>query len=128
LVYLRSSSPNTQPSSPAKAGDPVITAAAMARDRNYWVYIVANGLGGTLYIGVTNDLIRRVHEHKNKVAEGFTKKYDVDRLLYFEAFDDIENAIRREKRLKKWNRAWKIRLIEETNPNWTDLYPSIARP
>jgi len=72
----------------------------MARDRNYWVYIVANGLGGTLYIGVTNDLIRRVHEHKNKVAEGFTKKYDVDRLLYFEAFDDIENAIRREKRLK----------------------------
>jgi len=100
----------------------------MARDRNYWVYIVANGLGGTLYIGVTNDLIRRVHEHKNKVAEGFTKKYDVDRLLYFEAFDDIENAIRREKRLKKWNRAWKIRLIEETNPNWTDLYPSIARP
>jgi putative endonuclease len=100
----------------------------MARDRNYWVYIVANGLGGTLYIGVTNDLIRRVHEHKNKVAEGFTKKYDVDRLLYFAAFDDIENAIRREKRLKKWNRAWKIRLIEETNPNWTDLYPSIARP
>jgi putative endonuclease len=100
----------------------------MARDRNYWVYIVANGLGGTLYIGVTNDLIRRVHEHKNKVAEGFTKKYDVDRLLYFEAFDDIENAIRREKRLKKWNRAWKIRLIEGTNPNWTDLYPSIARP
>jgi putative endonuclease len=100
----------------------------MARDRNYWVYIVVNGLGGTLYIGVTNDLIRRVHEHKNKVAEGFTKKYDLDRLLYFEAFDDIENAIRREKRLKKWNRAWKIRLIEETNPNWTDLYPSIARP
>src|SRR3954470_1439693 len=98
----------------------------MGQERNYW--IVASGLGGTLYIGVTNDLIRRVHERKNKVAEGFTKKYDVDRLLYFEAFDDIENAIRREKRLKKWNRTWKIRLIEETNPNWTDLYPSIARP
>jgi putative endonuclease len=100
----------------------------MGRERNYWVYIVTSGLGGTLYIGVTNDLIRRIYEHKNKVAEGFTRKYDVDRLVYFEAFDDIENAIRREKRLKKWNRAWKIRLIEETNPNWADLYPSIARP
>ena len=100
----------------------------MGRERRYWVYIVASGLGGTLYIGVTNDLIRRVHEHKSKAAEGFTRKYDVDRLVYFEAFDDVENAIRREKRLKKWNRAWKIRLIEETNPNWADLYPSIARP
>ena len=99
----------------------------MARDRNYWVYIVASKIGGTLYIGVTNDLVRRVHEHKSKAAEGFTKKHDVDRLVYFEAFDDIENAIRREKRLKKWNRTWKIRLIEETNPNWVDLYPSIAR-
>jgi putative endonuclease len=100
----------------------------MGRDRNYWVYIVASKIGGTLYIGVTHDLIRRIHEHKNKAAEGFTKKYGAERLVYFEAFDDIENAIRREKRLKKWNRAWKIRLIEETNPNWTDLYPSIARP
>ncbi len=76
---------------------------------------------------MTNDLVRRVYEHKNNAAEGFTGKYDVDRLVYFEAFDDIENAIRREKRLKKWNRAWKIRLIEETNPNWADLYPSVAR-
>ena len=100
----------------------------MGRERNYWVYIVASGLGGTLYIGVTNDLIRRVYEHKSKVAEGFTRKYDIDRLVYFEPFDDIENAIRREKHLKKWNRAWKIRLIEEANPNWADLYPSIARP
>ncbi len=79
----------------------------MARERNYRVYIVASGLGGTLYIGVANDLVRRVHEHKIKAAEGFTKKYDVDRLVYFEQFDDIENAIRREKRLKKWNRTWK---------------------
>ena len=100
----------------------------MSRDRSYWVYILASGLGGTLYIGVTNDLIRRIYQHKTKAAEGFTTKYDVDRLVYFEAFDDIENAIRREKRLKKWNRAWKIRLIEETNPNWSDLYPSIAKP
>jgi len=81
-----------------------------------------------LYIGVTNDLVRRVYEHKSKAAEGFTKKYGVGRLVYFEQFDDVANAIRREKRLKKWNRAWKVRLIEETNPNWTDLYPSIARP
>ena len=100
----------------------------MSRERNYWVYICASGLGGTLCIGVTNDLVRRVYEHKNKIAEGFTKKYEVDRLVYFEAFDDVENSIRREKRVKKWNRAWKVRLIEETNPNWADLYPSIVRP
>ena len=73
----------------------------MSRERHYWVYIVASRLGGTLYIGVTNDLIRRVYEHKTKAAESFTKKYDVDRLVYFEQFDDIENAIRQEKRLKK---------------------------
>jgi putative endonuclease len=127
-IHHSHSWPYTQPSSPAKAGDPVIVGAHMARERNYWVYIVASGIGGTLYIGVTNDLIRRVYEHKTKAAESFTKKYNVDRLIYFEQFDDIENAIRREKRLKKWNRAWKIRLIEETNPNWSDLYPSIARP
>jgi len=100
----------------------------MGRDRSYWVYILASGLGGTLYIGVTNDLVRRFYEHKAKLADGFTKKYGVDRLVYFEQFDDIENAIRREKRLKKWNRAWKIRLIEKANPNWDDLYTSIARP
>lgn len=100
----------------------------MTRERSYWVYVLASQLGGTLYIGVTSDLVRRVYEHKTKAAEGFTKKHDVDRLVYFERFDDIENAIRREKRLKKWNRAWKVRLIEEQNPNWDDLYPSIARP
>jgi len=100
----------------------------MTRERNYWVYVLASKLGGTLYIGVTNDLIRRVHEHKTKAVEGFTNKYDVERLVYFEQFDDIENAIRREKRLKKWNRAWKVRLIEEKNPNWDDLYTSIAKP
>ncbi|HLX15788.1 MAG TPA: GIY-YIG nuclease family protein [Bradyrhizobium sp.] len=83
--------------------------------RSFYVYILASGIGGTLYIGVTNDLVRRVAEHRL-----------VSRLVYFEQFDDIENAIRREKRLKKWNRAWKIRLIEELNPNWDDLYPGIA--
>ena len=75
---------------------------------------------------MTNDLIRRVAEHRLKQAEGFTKKYGVDRLVYFEQFDDAENAIRREKQQKKYNRAWKIRLIEELNPNWDDLYSSIA--
>jgi putative endonuclease len=94
--------------------------------RSFYVYIPASRIGGTLYIGVTNDLIRRVSEHRLKLAEGFTKKYDVHKLVYFEQLDDIENAIRREKRLKKWNRAWKIRLIEEHNPNWDDLYPGIA--
>jgi putative endonuclease len=94
--------------------------------RSFYVYILASRIGGTLYIGVTNDLIRRVGEHRLKSVKGFTKKYEVDRLVYFEQFGDIENAIKREKRLKKWNRAWKIRLIEELNPNWDDLYPAIA--
>ena len=94
--------------------------------RSFYVYILASHIGGTLYIGVTNDLIRRVAEHKSKLIEGFTEKYDVARLVYFEQFDDPERAIMREKRLKKWNRAWKIRLVEELNPNWDDLYPSIA--
>jgi putative endonuclease len=92
----------------------------------YYVYILASQIGGTLYIGVTNDLIRRVFEHKSEFVRGFTKKYDVVKLVYYEQCDDIENAIQRERRLKKWNRQWKIRLIEEKNPNWDDLYPSIA--
>ncbi|WP_027565798.1 GIY-YIG nuclease family protein [Bradyrhizobium sp. URHA0013] len=96
--------------------------------RHYYVYILASKIGGTLYIGVTNDLIRRVAEHKSKVIESFTEKYDVARLVYFEQFDDPENAIKREKRLKKWNRAWKVRLIEKSNPNSDDLYPGIAGP
>jgi putative endonuclease len=96
------------------------------RARSFYVYILASRIGGTLYIGVTNDLIRRVAEHRLKSVTGFTKKYDVDRLVHFEQFDDAENAIRREKQLKKYNRAWKIRLIEELNPNWDDLYPGIA--
>jgi len=96
------------------------------RPRHFYVYILASKIGGTLYIGVTNDLIRRVSEHRLKVIKSFTEKYDVERLVYFEQFDDPENAIRREKRLKKWNRAWKIRLIEQANPNWDDLFPAIA--
>ena len=94
--------------------------------RSYYVYILASEVGGTLYVGVTNDLVRRVAEHKLKVVEGFTKRYDVARLVYFECFDQIEEAIHREKRLKKWPRAWKISLIEEYDPDWNDLYPGIA--
>ena len=100
----------------------------MSTERYFWVYILASRIGGTLYIGVTNDLIRRIAEHKLKMAEGFTKKHEVTKLVYFEIFDQIEYAIQREKRLKKWPRAWKISLIEKDNPNWTDLYPKIAGP
>jgi len=96
--------------------------------RHYYVYILASRIGGTLYIGVTHDPIRRVAEHKSKPIESFTEKYDVARLVYVEQFDDPEDATKREKRLKKWNRAWKIRLIEQHNPNWDDLYHEIAGP
>ncbi|WP_298279023.1 GIY-YIG nuclease family protein [uncultured Bradyrhizobium sp.] len=94
--------------------------------RSFYVYILASRIGGTLHIGVTNDLIRRVGEHKLKLVEGFTGRYNVVKLVYFEQFDDPENAIKREKRLKKWPRAWKISLIEKDNPDWIDLYPEIA--
>jgi putative endonuclease len=100
----------------------------LAEDRSYWVYILASGVGGTLYIGVTNDLVRRVYEHRSKFVPGFTTRYAVGRLVHFEEFSGIENAIRREKRLKKWTRAWKISLIEQSNPDWIDLYPGIASP
>jgi putative endonuclease len=112
-------------SSPGLTGRPSIPETDDGA-RSYYVYILASRIGGTLYIGVTNDLIRRVAEHRLKLAKGFTKKYGVHRLVYFEQYDDAENAIRREKRLKKWNRVWKIRLIEELNPNWDDLYSGIA--
>ena len=98
----------------------------MSSGRSYWVYILASGVGGTLYVGVTNDLVRRIYEHKTKAVEGFTKTYGVCRLVHFEQFDIIEAASRREKRLKKWKRAWKIELIEASNPDWTDLYPTIS--
>jgi putative endonuclease len=100
----------------------------MREERRYFVYILASEIGGTLYVGVTNDLIRRVYEHRTSAVPGFTARYSVKRLVYFEQYDDVRLAIQREKRLKKWNRAWKIRLIEEGNPNWDDLYPSIAHP
>ena len=93
------------------------------KDRRYYVYILANRPYGTLYIGITSDLVRRIHEHRTHAApKSFTAAYDVGRLVYFDVFDDPDNAIRREKRLKKWKRDWKINLIEQDNPHWDDLY------
>jgi putative endonuclease len=93
------------------------------RDNNqYFVYILASRRNGTLYIGVTSDLIKRVYEHKSDLVDGFTKRYAVHDLVYFETVDDIDSAIAREKQIKRWNRVWKVRLIEKLNPHWRDLY------
>ncbi len=94
---------------------------------SYYVYILASGRNGTLYIGITNNLVKRVYEHKGGKIEGFTKRYKVDQLVYFEETTDAYSAITREKQLKKWKRAWKIRLIEESNPQWRDLYDDLIR-
>ena len=91
-----------------------------------YVYILASERNGTLYIGVTSDLVRRVYEHREKVFAGFTKQHSIARLVYFEQYDAIYDALQREKNLKKWSRAWKIALIEEKNPEWHDLYPGIT--
>ena len=91
-------------------------------NENYYIYILASRKNGVIYIGVTNNLIRRVYEHKNSLVEGFTKKYNVKTLVYYEVHKDIKQAIIREKRLKEWKRQWKIDLIEQTNPEWKDLY------
>ncbi len=93
--------------------------------KNYYVYIMTN-LSGTLYTGVTNNLVRRVQEHKNKLIEGFTKKYNITRLVYFEVFNNIEDAIRREKQIKGWVRKKEIALIESINPEWKDLYEELV--
>jgi len=89
-------------------------------------YIMASRQNGTLYIGVTNNLVRRVYEHKNDLVEGFTKKYGVHRLVYYEQYQDITLAVQREKQMKKWNRQWKINRIQEQNPDWKDLYDAIV--
>jgi putative endonuclease len=95
-------------------------------EKRGYVYIMANKRNGTLYIGVTSDLPKRVWEHKNEVVHGFTKKYGIKTLVYYEVSDSIEGAVLREKQMKKWNRQWKLRLIEEMNPDWNDLYESIV--
>lgn len=88
----------------------------------YYVYMLASKKNGTLYIGVSGNLIKRVFEHKQKYVDGFTKKYNVTRLVWFDQTVDVEEAIKKEKQIKKWKRAWKIELIEKTNPGWDDLY------
>jgi putative endonuclease len=92
----------------------------------YYVYILASKRNGTLYTGITSDLIRRVWEHKEKIIEGFTKQYSVENLVYFEQYQDPENAIKREKRLKKYPRKWKLNLLEKANPQWKDLYEELV--
>ena len=88
----------------------------------YFVYILSSTRNGTLYVGITNNLKRRIYEHKNGLVEGFTKKYKVHELVYFEQTDNVYSAIQREKQIKKWNRQWKIELVEKENKNWEDLY------
>jgi putative endonuclease len=91
-------------------------------EKFYYVYILASRRYGTVYIGVTNDLIRRVYEHKTNSVDGFTKKYKVHTLVYYEQYVDVDVAIAREKQLKSWNKAWKVKLISKENPYWRDLY------
>jgi len=90
-------------------------------NKTYYVYILASKRNGTLYIGVTNDLERRLYEHKNNLVESFTKRYNVHNLVYYEDVNDINAALQREKQLKRWTRRWKIELIEKVNPEWRDL-------
>jgi putative endonuclease len=93
----------------------------------FYVYLLASQRNGTLYLGVTRDLVRRVYQHKTKATPGFTSRYGVQRLVWYEVYDDPTNAIEREKDIKKWRRAWKMRLIEEANPTWRDLYEEITQ-
>ena len=93
--------------------------------KSAYIYILTSAPHGTLYIGVTSNLAGRVWQHKSDVVDGFTKNYDVHRLVHYEVFDEITQAIAREKQLKNWKRDWKVELIEEKNPDWVDLYPSL---
>lgn len=92
----------------------------------YYVYILTNKRCGTLYVGSTNNLVRRINEHRIEAVPGFSKKYNLKKLVHFEVFEDYPSAAQREKRLKKWKREWKLALVEEQNPDWVDLWPSIA--
>ena len=98
----------------------------MAKEHRYFVYILASQRNGTLYVGVTNDLARRTGQHRDEDVEGFTAEYGVHMLVWFEEYGDIGDAITREKRIKKWNRAWKLELIEKSNPDWRDLFCDVA--
>ena len=93
----------------------------------YWVYILTNQPRSTLYVGVTNDLVRRIYEHREGLVKGFTQRYKLKMLVHFERFDSPEAAIQREKNIKHWSRAWKLELVESSNPQWRDLYNDITR-
>jgi putative endonuclease len=95
--------------------------------KQYYVYILGSERNGTLYTGVTANLVKRVYEHKNDLADGFTKKYNVHRLVWYEVYGSAETAITREKQIKKWKRDWKLQLIERSNPYWNDLYEDISQ-
>jgi putative endonuclease len=95
------------------------------RMKKGFMYIMSNKQDGVLYIGVTSDIVKRVYEHKNNFVDGFTKLYNLKNLVYYEVYDDIEEAIKREKQLKNWHRDWKIELVNKQNPQWNDLYESI---
>src|SRR5438105_1214116 len=95
--------------------------------KTYFTYILASQKNGTLYVGVTSDLVGRVYQHRMGVEEGFTKKYGLKRLVYYEETSEVEVAIQREKQLKNWKREWKVQLIEKNNPDWNDLYEGIMR-
>lgn len=97
----------------------------MYKQREYFVYILTSKYNGTLYIGVTSNLKKRVFEHKNKLVKGFTEKHDVHQLVYYEQVSDVYSALTREKQLKAWKRDWKIRIINEFNPGWKDLYDDL---
>jgi putative endonuclease len=105
---------------PAKAGTHWATGAM------FYVYMLASKPYGTLYVGVTSDLVGRVSQHRSKAVPGYTALYGVDRLVWFEGHDAVDEAIRREKRIKEWKRDWKINLIERNNPHWIDLYPTLS--
>jgi putative endonuclease len=107
---------------------PAIPILDTRRVRQFYVYILASRPGGSLYVGVTSNLVRRVYQHKSKMVDGFTKRYYIDRLVHFEIYDTAYQAIQREKNIKHWPRVWKTRLIAEKNETWRDLYDDIAPP
>lgn len=100
-------------------------AQEISMEKTYYVYIITNKLNSVLYIGITSNLVKRIWEHKNKVVDGFSNKYNLNKLVYYEICNDIEQAIKREKQLKNWHRAWKDNLIKEKNPEFLDLFSSI---
>jgi putative endonuclease len=121
--------PVVVPAKPPKGGaepGPMDTELDLITPRQFYVYILTNRRHGTLYIGVTNDLVRRVYEHRTRAVPGFATRYGLDRLVYFEIFNDPIPAIEREKQLKKWRRDWKLALVEDRNPDWHDLFSGIA--